>query len=241
MLHKTIGIVLHSQKYSDTSLIVKIFTKHFGLQSYIINGVRNKKSKTKATLFQPLSLVDMEVSHSGKAGLQRLNELNSHIPFSSILTSITKSSIVLFLNEILYKSINEAHADDDLFEFIKNSLLILDLKTESCSNFHIYFMIHLSKFLGFFPHGKFIDHTSFFDLQEGCFINQMPKHVHYMDTEECKLLFLFINEGYETIQTIKLVKAQRTQLLKSLLVFYRLHITGFGEIKSLEILEEVIG
>ena len=240
MLHKTSGIVLHTTKYSETSLIVKIYTKSFGLQTYIINGVRSKKSKTKATIFQPLALVEMIVSHSEKGGLQRISEINTEHPFSSIPVNIIKSSIVLFLNEMLYKAIKEAHPDEDLFEFIKNSLLLLDLKTDNCSNFHIYFILQLPKFLGFFPHGTYSNNTSLFDLQEGVFINTLPKHQQYMNIQQSELLNVFINSRYETLNDIKIDRQERKQLLQSLILFYQLHISSFGEIKSMEILEEVI-
>ncbi len=240
MLHKTSGIVFHTTKYSDTSLIVKIFTKQFGLQTYIISGARSKKSKTRATLFQPLALMDLVVSHSEKGGLQRISEINSQHPFISILNNITKSSIVLFLNEVLYKAVKEAHNDDDLFEFIKNSLLLLDLKTDSCANFHIHFILQLTKYLGFFPQGKYSKETSIFDLQEGNFINTIPKHQHCLNKEQSELLNTFITSNYETINEVKIDKYKRKQLLQSLTLFYQLHIASFGEIKSLGVLEQVI-
>ncbi len=240
MLHKTSGIILHTQKYLDTSLIVKIFTKNFGLQSYIINGVRSKKSKTPASLFQPLAIMDMQVSHSHKGGLQRITEINNNTPYYTIPYNIAKTSILLFLNEILYKAIKEAHPDEDLFEFIKNSLLVLDLQTGNCSNFHIYFIIQLSKYIGFYPHGKFISNASLFNLQEGSFTINEPSHLYFINSEQSLLLHRFMNATYPTIQQIKINKTDRKNLLQSLLVYYQLHIAGFGEIKSFEILEEVI-
>ena len=240
MLHKTSGIILHTTHYSETQLIAKIYTRQFGLQSYIISGVRSKKSKTKATQFQPLALVDLVVSHSEKGGLQRISEINNHHPFGSIPFTIIKSSIVLFLNEVLYKSINESHPDEDLFDFIQSSLLILDLKTENCSNFHIFFIIQLSKYLGFYPEGNFSQQNSLFDLKEGGFINKIPNHPYYMNVQQSELLNTFINGGYDTIQTIKSDNAQRKQLLQSLILFYQFHIVTFREIKSIAVLEEVI-
>ena len=113
MLHKTSGIILHTVKYSETSLIVKIYTRDFGLQSYMVTGVRSKKSKNKASLFQPLALVELEVSNTNKGSLQRISEINILHPYSDIPYNIVKSSIAIFLNEILYKAIKEEHADED--------------------------------------------------------------------------------------------------------------------------------
>ena len=241
MIHKTPGIILHTTKYSETSLILKIYTRHFGLQSYIINDVRSKKSKNKATLFQPLSLVDMVVSNTTKGKLQRISEINILHPYSTIPYDIIKSTIALFLNEILYRSIKEEHPDDELFEFINNSLLMLDLKSDSCSNFHIYFMIQLSRYLGFYPQGKYTSITSVFDLREGCFVDHLPNHPHYLMAPYSELLNDFIRTGYEELHLLKINKVQRKQLLQALITFYRLHVTSFGEIRSYAILEEVIG
>lgn len=241
MLHTTGGIILHTVKYSDSSLIVKIYTRNFGLQSYMVSGVRGKKSKNKATLFQPLALVDMVVSNSNKGSLQRISEITILHPYSEIPNDIVKSSIAIFLNEILYKALREEHSDEDLFDFIKNSLLVLDLKHDNCSNFHIFFMIQLSRFLGFYPQGKYTRETPVFDLKEGRFTNHIPTHVHYLTAENSELFNNFIGAAYETIQDLKIDSVRRKELLQAMITFYQLHITSFKEIRSQEILEEVIG
>jgi len=240
MLFKTSGILLHSVKYSDTSLIVKIFSSDFGLKSYIVNASRNKKSKIKASLFQPLALVEIIVSNTEKAKLERISEINIITPYTNIPYNIIKSTITLFLNEILYRAIKEQQNDINLFEFIKNSLLLLDLKQENCSNFHVFFMIQLSRYLGFFPEGSYSISSSIFDLQEGRFINHIPNHPFYLNEMLSNLFYQFINSEYNSIHNLKLDNMQRKALLKALIKFYQLHIASFGEIKSFEILEEII-
>lgn len=240
MLHKTAGIILHTTKYSETSLISKIYTRSFGLQSYIITGIRGKKSKNKANLFQPLALVDLIVSNSEKVNLHRISEISIHYQYIDIPYSIVKSSIAMFLNEILYKSLKVEHPDEDLFEFIKNSLQILDLKHENCSNFHLCFMIQMSRFLGFSPQGRYSSINSIFDLHEGRFGSRHPGHSHFLDGQESSLLTELIETTYETFHLLKIDKLQRKNLLQALITFYQLHITFFGEIKSNRILEEVI-
>jgi DNA repair protein RecO (recombination protein O) len=237
MLQKTSGIVLHTTNYSETSLIVKIYTSNFGLQSYIISGVRSKKSKNKAVLFQPLALVEMIVSGSEKNNLQRISEISIEHPYSTIPYHIIKSTIAIFINEILYRSIKEEHADMDMFEYIKNSLLLLDLKTDNLSDFHIRFMLQLSRYLGFYPQGKYSAETPIFDLQEGRFVKHIPGHSHYLNTAHSLLLNDFIITGNDQL---KLTKLQRKELLQTLILFYRLHIASFGEIKSHTVLEEVM-
>lgn len=241
MLHKTSGIVLHTTKYSETSLIVKIISPDLGVKSYMVNGVRSKKAKFKANIFQPLALVDMVVSNNEKAGLQRISEITILYPYTDIPYNIVKSSIALFLNEVIYKAIKEEHhPDETMFEFIKNSLQLLDLKFDSCSNFHVFFMIQLSRYLGFFPEGEHSPATSIFDLQEGHFTSSLPKHSYYLEGSLSMLLSDFIRGEYGTIQQLKLDKHQRKQLLQALILFYQLHISSFSEINSLEVLEQVI-
>ena len=240
MLHKTKGIILHTINYSETSLIVKIISPDFGLKSYIVKGVRSKKSKFKATIFQPFALVDMVVSNTDRAELQRISEINILYPYVDIPYNIIKSSIVLFLNEIVYKAIKEQHSDENLFEYLKNSLQVLDLKHENCSNFHVFFMIQLSRYLGFFPQGNYSSFTPFFDLQEGSFVGHSPHHPHHLNAIQSNLFGILINAQYDSIHQIKIDKSQRKQLLQALIKYYQLHIASFGEIKSLEILEQVV-
>lgn len=241
MLHKTSGIVLHTTKYSETSLIVKIITPDLGLKSYMVSGVRSKKSKFKANLFQHMALVDLVVSNNDKTGLQRISEITVLYPYTDIPYNIIKSSIVLFLNEVVYKAIKEQHADENMFEFMKNSLQLLDLSFDKCANFHIFFMVELSRYLGFFPEGRYESAASVFDLQEGRFTERLPVHSHYLNNAMSLALNKFIEADYSTIQQIPLDKHQRKQLLMALITFYQLHISAFGEIKSLDVLEQVIG
>ena len=241
MHHTTSGIVLHTIKYSETSLVVKIYTRNFGLQSYMVSGVRGKKSKNKATLFQPLALVEMVVSNSNKGSLQRVSEINSLHPYVDIPYNIVKSSITIFLNEILYKALREEHSDEDMFDFIKNSLLVLDLKHDNCANFHVFFMIQLSRYLGFYPQGKYTLETPIFDLREGRFIDRLPDHFYYLSQQNSMLLHDLICASYETIHELKIENSERKELLQAMIIFYQLHISSFKEIKSQEILEEVIG
>jgi DNA repair protein RecO (recombination protein O) len=240
MLQKTSGIVLHTTKYSESSLIVKLYTREHGLQSCIINGVRSKRSKNKASLFQPLALVDAVIFINEKPGLQRISEIALQQQYVSLPFDIIKSSIALFLNEVLSRSVKEAHPDEELFDFIKNSLLILDLTIENPSNFHLGFMLQLSRYLGFAPQGEFSEKTPVFDLQEGKFVSVLPQHPHYITSMVSRLLFALINTDYGGLSTVRLDRTERKQLLNALVQYYQLHINGFGSVRSLEILEEVI-
>jgi len=240
MLHKTKGIVLQTINYSETSLIVKMYTRSFGLQSYMIKGTRSKKSKHKANLFQPLALVEMVVSNVNKNSLQQVSELNIAHPYSHLPYNIIKSAIALFLNEVLYKALHEGNPDEDMFDFIENSLLILDLKQENCSNFHICFMVQLSRYLGFYPQGNYSKEFSVFDLREGCFVNKIPLHSFYLGNRFSSLLSDVITSNYESIYKLALENNERKHLLNAIILFYQLHIETFKELKSQEILHQVI-
>ncbi len=241
MLHQTSGIILHTINYSDTSIIAKIYTEKFGLQSYMISGARSKRSKTKANLFQPLSIVELQVSNSQKSSLQRISEIGVLHPYSEIPYNIVKSSIVLFLNEMLFRSLKEEHPDEDLFTFIKNALLILDIQTGNCSNFHLGFLVRISKFFGFFPQGTYSEQDSLFDLGEGKFTSVIPSHNNYLNAQEAQILSELTTTSFEDLEELKISAAQRKILLKALVFFFRFHIPSFGEIKSMAVLEEVIG
>src|SRR6476620_5485189 len=206
MLHKTSGIVLQATKYSESSLIIKIYTREDGLRAYIANGIRGKKSTFKAGIFQPLTLVDLTASGNARSSLARISEISIHQPYNYLPFDFVKSTIGMFINEVLLHSFKEPHPDEELFLFIKNSLLILDLSMESCSNFHIGFMLQFSRFLGFFPQGEYSSDTSVFDLREGKFVNYLPSHPDYLHSnisaQLSKLLFL----GYDELSSVKMDK-----------------------------------
>ncbi len=153
MLHQTKGIVFHSLKYSETSVIVKIYTELFGIQSYLIKGLRSSGSKIKPGLFQPMTLLDLVVYHKEKQVLQSIKEVHLALPYQEIPFDIRKSSIALFLNELVYKTIREEEANPDLFEFIWNACLELDATQEPVNCFHLLFSVRFCHFLGIFlPH-----------------------------------------------------------------------------------------
>jgi DNA repair protein RecO (recombination protein O) len=206
----------------------------------MINGVRSKKAKNKASLFQPMAIVELVVSNSHKSNLQRVSEVSVQHPYSNIPYNIVKSSIAIFINEVLYRSLKEQHSDEDLYEYIKSSLLILDIQQENCSNFHVCFMMQLTRFLGFYPQGNYSGTTPFFDLQEGKFISSMPTHANYMPSQISVFLEQLIRSNYSDVHLLILSRVQRKELLRNMILFYQLHISSFGEIRSLEVLEEVI-
>jgi len=242
MLSSTKGIVIHHFKYSEKSVIAKIYTQDYGLQSYIVNGVRNKKSKNKAVYLQPLSLVEISANHKEKKGLKRVKTINLDHPFNEIPFDIGKSSLAFFLAEILYKSIKEEEANDYLFEFLYNSIKVLDIADSGYANFHLLFLANLSKHLGFYPQKPVNVRTLklYFDLQEGCFVNLQPFHSAFVEPPISTLMFDVFGANFDKMEELNLTRKQRKILLSTLLNYYSLHLSNFDNLKTLGILEEVL-
>ncbi len=242
MLSSTKGIVIHHFKYSEKSVIAKVYTEQYGLKSYILTGVRNKKSKNKAAYLQPLSLVEIAAVHKENKGLQRVKTIDLETPFHSIPFDISKSSIAFFIAEILYKSIKEEEVNTSLFKFLHQSIQVLDLSDNGYSNFHLIFLANLSKYLGFYPHvstppGK---NSFYFDLQEGCFLNLLPYHRAFVEAPISTLLYQTFGTNFDEMETLIIDNKQRKMLLSTLLNFYSLHLSNFDNLKTLDILEEVL-
>lgn len=241
MLHKTRGIVFHITPFSESSVVAKIYTELFGLQSYLINGVRSKKAKIKSGLLQPLSLLDMVVYHKEKGGLQRIREMkqSSDGQFTTIPFDMVKSSMVLFMNEVLYKSVKEEEANPPLFDFIFHSLRLLDLQTPINTVFHLQFLLQLTKYLGFFPNGMYAASTPYFDLQEGTFRAQEPAHFSVIAPPLSAAFDTLINTSLTDATDAGISIAQKRELIEKLIEYYKLHISSFGAIHSNKVLEEV--
>jgi DNA repair protein RecO (recombination protein O) len=222
MLYKTRGIVFRFTKYGDTSIIVNIFTELFGLQSYIVNSIRTKSAKSRIALYQPLTLLDLVVYHKENVSIARIKEIQCAHPFATLHTDVKKSTLALFLNEILNKSIREQSHAVEICSFLFDSLEVLDRLNHGYENFHLIFMIKLSRFLGFGPH------TVSEVLAGGIMVAE----------EEAVLKDLLSADFSEPVA---ITNSQRRSLLNVILQFYSLHIENFGEVRSVQVLREVLG
>jgi DNA repair protein RecO (recombination protein O) len=241
MFLSTRGIVFRQTKYSDTSLVVKILTEEAGLGSYIIKGARGPKAKIKASLFQPLSLLDLEVSHKDKNELQHIREVRVTYPYQSVPVDIRKSSILLFLNELLYKSIQEEAVNAELFQFIYNHLVLLDRTGENPANFHLFFAVHLTHYLGFFPQGSYRGESTVFDLTEGQFTSNEPLPAdNFITGQACNWFSQIIMTLSDEFFTLQVPAAMRHGLLEKILRYYQLHLPLTGEFKSHIVLHEIL-
>jgi len=240
MLHKTRGIVLKTTLYSESSVVVQIFTDKFGIQSYMINGVKKPKAKIRMNMLQSLHLVDMVVYHKPNSSIQRISELRPSPVFRTIPYDILKSTMVIFLNEVLYKSIRQQNADENIFDYIFNAISWFDESDESNSNFHLAFLLKLSRFLGFAPSMETKSDSSYFDLQEGEFKSLPPLHPFFIEKTAAILFISLFTTPFEKLSEIKIDNVTRRLILDKILVYYTLHTASFGEIKSHQVLEDVL-
>jgi DNA repair protein RecO (recombination protein O) len=241
MLYTSRGIVLHQLKYAESSLIVKIYTEKFGLKSYIFRGIHKARGKNKASLLQHLNLVEITADNRDYKGIQNPKEVRLEFPYKSIPTDIRKSSICLFINEILYRSIKHEEPDLSLFAFIWDSMIWLDEKTEDFSNFHLWFCIHLTHHLGFFPQ---ISNTQLpgetFNLQEGLFQVSTLRDTTHIPSDLTILLRQFLINNLEKSCNIKIDRNTRNKLIEYIILYYKWHIQEFGEINSHNILTDIL-
>jgi len=241
MLHKTKGIVLKTIKYGESSVISKIYTEQFGLQTYIINSVRSSKSKNKASLLQPLTLLDMVVYHRENKNMHRISEMKNAFIFTSILFDNIKRTITLFLEEILLKSIREEEPNKDQFGYLWFSIQHLDQTTHSVANFPLHFMLQFSRHLGFYPNGDYSRSTPYFDMQEGCFTVALPDHIYVVKSPLAEKITELIRCRPDEIHSISFVPGQRKELVNLMVDYYRLHLEQFYDIRSPKILEDILG
>lgn len=235
MLVKTKAIVISALKYQEKSLIVKCFTLSDGLKSYFVQSAySNKKANQKIAYFQPLTIIEIEAIHKNKGTLEHFKEIRLAHSYYTINTDIVKSTIVIFLSEILHHSIHEEEKNENLFSFLETALLWLDTHDEM-SNFHLILMMEVTKYLGFYPDVTEIDFP-FFDNKEGYFTPFQS--VHSLTEHETHLFKKLLDLKFDTDQKV-FAGIERQMLLKILLDFYTSHLEGFKKPKSLEVLKEV--
>ena len=234
------GIVLQSIRYGDTSLIVKVFTRSLGLRSYMVKGAFNRNSKSRAALFQNLHLINyVEASRPNKGSLGYLKDVQLTTVYQSIPFVMNKSAILMYVSELLSKTIIEQEQNEVMFDFIVRSLLWLDLVEQDYANFPLFFTLELTRHLGFYP--KANHETGYcFDMMEGSFVHDLPVHPYYFDTENAQLLAQMLNVSIDEACRIPLRVSQRRELLDGLIMFMRLHAPVMNDFHSHEVLKTVL-
>jgi len=239
MLHKTRGIVLHSSPYNDTYAITLIYTEEFGRVPYLTSQSKSRKSKSPRSLFHPLAILDLDVEHQNLREIQRIKEIKIHIPLIALLSDPVKGALGIFLAELISKVVREEQPNRPLFDFLLQSIQVLELTNVSPANFHLAFMIHLSRLLGFYPDSTGYQKGMFFDMQNGAFALNKPAHIHFLPPDESAVFFNLLRISYENMSAFRFSGRERQTIIRRILDYYRLHLSDFPEIKSLEVLHEV--
>lgn len=239
MFQKSTGIVLHTIKYSDTSIIVDIYTRQHGRTSFLAAIPRSKKAAVKTVLFQPLSVIEFETDYRPNANLNRIKEVKSAFPFHSIPYHPYKSAIALFIAEFLYRALREEAENPPLFAYLLYSIEWLDACSKDFANFHLVFLMRLSRFLGLYPNIEDYHKGDYFDLLNAGFTSGRPLHNSFISPEEAYHLLQLMRMNYETMHLFAMNRIERNRCLSIINDYYRLHLPDFPVLKSIAILQEL--
>ncbi len=244
MIHKTKGIVLRAVKYGETSLVLTVFTELFGMQSYIVNGVRtvSKKGSSRSVFFQPCAILDLVVYHNEFKNLQRVKEYKWSSLYQHIFSDVIKNSVAVFMIELLTKCLKQPEANPQLFYFTEDALTHLDNSSDTVTaNFPLFFALHLAVFFGFRINDEFSEEKQYLDLQEGFFTQTQPKHPNYLDDKAAEITSYILKVQHPNdLNNLKLNQEFRRFLLSSYETYYQLQISDFGSMKTLPVLREMM-
>jgi len=238
MLQKTRAIVLKTVKYSDNSVIATIYSKDLGKIPIIIKSLHSKKSNTKINYLQPFFIIDIELYYKQNRNIQKAKEIKPAYNFKTLPFDIIKSSLAIFLSEIIYKAIKEEEENEHLFYFIEKTIQFIDVNYMNISNLHLFFLLRLTKYLGFFPKNNFNDKTIFFDIDKAIFVDY-KNNLNQLNIQESKFFSILLNSNFNNYTQIKINKDERNKTLQNILLFYNRQIPEFGKIKSLEIMQTI--
>ncbi|MFN4082797.1 MAG: DNA repair protein RecO [Bacteroidia bacterium] len=240
MLTKVKGIVISKVNFNDNSVIAKIYTNVFGLQSYIVNGVKNNKGVVKQSHLLTLNLLELDVYHQQNKNLQRIKEIKCFPLLINLHADMVKSSIAVFMSELIYKSIkHENIPDENLFSFLYQSILYVENSKNTLSHFHLWFMLHYSSFLGFEPKPNFSDNKQYFSLIDGYFVE--AEGLNTCRAETSKQIFNLITVEAKNLHELMFTENQRIKIYEALLKYFELHEIALGTINSYKILKQVFG
>lgn len=233
------GIVLRTVKYGDNSMIVDLFTEGRGRLSFMASTSRTKRSVRNVSFWQPLSMVEFSVELRPNGGkLPRPNDVRTYYNYTDLPFSPVKSTLALFLAEFLSAALREEKENPSLYRYIESSLQWLDMveSADAMANFHLAFLMHLSRFMGIYPNLERPDH--YFDLLAGSYCDRQPPHTHFLRRQEAQALPVLFRMDYPTLHIFRFSRQERMRILQVLNEYYRLHVPNFPELKSLEVLQE---
>ena len=239
MFTKTQAIVLHTVRYGDQKLIVDMFTRQAGRMSFFIRLPKTAHGKMKKQHFQPLSLLNIESEIRPNEQLQRLKEVNFLMPLPSLHGDPSKMAISLFTSEFLSHALRDEQQNEPLFDYIRSGIEWLDNCQKDYANFHLVFLMHLTRFLGFYPNISDYNDGDYFDLRAAVFCKQPPVHRDILLPQEARLIRTMMRMDLGTMHLFQMSHEDRNQLLDHLLLDYRIHLPSFPELRCLPILREL--
>jgi DNA repair protein RecO (recombination protein O) len=239
MLMKTEAIVLHSIKYGEQRIIADLFTRAHGRVSFIVPLPRSSKGRLKKQFFQPMTLLNVEYDLRPSVQLQKLHDAALLSPLSSMHSEPSKLAIALFLSEFLYHALKSEQQNEPLFQYVTSSIEWLDGSDGHFANFHLVFLMRLSRFLGFYPNLEHDADDTFFDLRAATFCAAPPLHRDYLLPLEATHIQLLMRMDYASMHLFLLSRSQRSRILELLLTYYRIHLPDFPELRSTEVLHEL--
>lgn len=236
MIRKIRGIILHTTRYGESSLVVHCYTEQYGRQAYMVKGVRKSRKQNRSNLFQPLFILDFEVYHKDSREIQLVKEVSRAMPLNSLPFDLVKSAQAIFMAEIIYRVVREEEPNPMLAHFLLSSIQFLDALEKASPDFHILFMFQLSRHLGFYPQNNFDESRVFFDLSGGLFISHFKDPELHIDENSSELWHRYMLSEYQSVKDSDFNGLQRKLVLDMLVRFYKSHVAGMGEIRSLEVL-----
>lgn len=239
MLMKSEAIVLHTLKYGESKMIVDMFTKSWGRLSFIVPLPKTSKSRIKKQYFQPMTLLEIECEVRQRMQLQKLSDARLLTPYVSIFLSPEKLAISMFVAEFLYHSLRAEQQNEPLFDYIADSVQWLDMAEEGYANFHLTFLMRLSRFLGFYPNLENYEEQSVFDLRSGCFSVHVPLHRDFLLPNEAKIILQLMRMDFPTMHLFHLSRHDRHRIMDVLLLYYKQHLPDFPDMKSLAVLQQL--
>lgn len=237
MHEKSKCIVLHTILYKDSASIVHLYSEKMGRIACYLSTSRSKKSAVKSNLFQPLSILELEIATKPGKEIHQIKEARTAFPLIHIYTHPVKSAIAMFVAELLFRIIREHEQNIPLYDFIENSIHILEWSERGIANFHLVFLLRFTAYMGFAPNEERHEGANFFDLQNGIFVGLRPQHSHYLNPNQTDALANLMRITYENMARFNYNREQRQEIISEILDYYRLHLNAFPAIKSLDVLK----
>lgn len=216
-----------------------MYTEAFGRASYLVSRTRSKRGGLSKALFAPLTVWELEVDHQPKRELHRIKEAHACFPLTDVAGDPVKSMLALFLSEVLFRVVREQESDLRLFQYLYESIHLLEYADKGIANFHLVFLLGLLQPLGIFPNVEAYHPGDYFDMLNGLFTDALPLHNHFLNESDSAVFVRLLRIGFDNMALFGFSRQDRHAILQYILAYYRLHLPDFPEIKSLSILQSL--